>query len=107
MAFATWYFDVSAIELELRVTVMIEFFSLPAIWRVTAGAIGITRFVGSYLHRLRELPAVDILVAILTAQRKLGKLQGGFSISIFLMAGATTALAVASLQRQLGLGVVE
>lgn len=107
MAGPACHFQVGAVELKFRITVMVKFLSFPAVGRMAASAIGVRWSPGRRLARLRELASVNIIVTSLASKRKIHKLQGGFAVEFSLVALSARDFSVPPLQRQFRLGVVK
>jgi hypothetical protein len=99
-----------AIQLEFRISVMVKFQLSPAFGIVAGRAFAFFHLPPRYLDHLRELPSMNILVAILAFQGKTCELQFGLVRQVgfstrggrttSLMAFAATYALVLSLQRQ-------
>jgi hypothetical protein len=95
-------FHVSAIELEFRIAIMVELFGLPAIGRVTPGAIRLRLAAGTGNGSEAELASMNIIMAALASERELGKLQGGGVNLVLLVTGAAGDCRMPTFKRKSG-----
>jgi hypothetical protein len=81
-------FHVGAVKLEFRIAIMVELFGLPAIGRMTPGAVRFRLAACTYIGSKAEPASMNIIMAALAFERKLDQLQRGGVNLILLMTGA-------------------
>lgn len=66
--------QMGAVKLEFRIAIMVELFGLPAIGRMTPGAVRLRLAAGTYIGSKAELASMNVIMAALAFERELGKL---------------------------------
>lgn len=109
MTFGAWDPLMSALQAEAGILIMIKFRRLPVRWCMTVAAIGRSTGEAGLNGRVRKLPAMNILMAILTGNAQSGELQlypGRRCFDRF-MTGTAIHLLVTTGQGELGAGMIK